>query len=193
MTFINYAAREINCKIVYYGPGLCGKTTNLQHIYDKSNVGTKGKLIAKTPLEWAFRRDPNDTGLPGGWAYREPDLSWWKAQKDKTGTAVHQNNPGHWEMLRTDLYAQAQGVITPDFHSYTGHAWYRTELDLKAADTQGKVHLMFPGLFNECWLYVNGYLVAHRPQKAMWWYNDYKFEWDVDVAGHLKPGKNYWT
>ncbi len=34
MTFINYAAREINCKIVYYGPGLCGKTTNLQWIYD---------------------------------------------------------------------------------------------------------------------------------------------------------------
>ena len=34
MTFINYASREINCKIVYYGPGLCGKTTNLQHIYD---------------------------------------------------------------------------------------------------------------------------------------------------------------
>ena len=30
MTFINYASREINCKIVYYGPGLCGKTTNLQ-------------------------------------------------------------------------------------------------------------------------------------------------------------------
>ncbi len=46
MTFINYASREINCKIVYYGPGLCGKTTNLQHIYDKSNVGTKGKLIS---------------------------------------------------------------------------------------------------------------------------------------------------
>ena len=46
MTVINYASREINCKIVYYGPGLCGKTTNLQHIYDKSNVGTKGKLIS---------------------------------------------------------------------------------------------------------------------------------------------------
>jgi mutual gliding-motility protein MglA len=46
MTFINYASREINCKIVYYGPGLCGKTTNLQHIYDQSNVGTKGKLIS---------------------------------------------------------------------------------------------------------------------------------------------------
>ena len=46
MSMINYASREINCKIVYYGPGLCGKTTNLQHIYDKSNIGTKGKLIS---------------------------------------------------------------------------------------------------------------------------------------------------
>jgi len=46
MTFINYAAREINCKIVYYGPGLGGKTTNIQHIYDKSNAGAKGKLIS---------------------------------------------------------------------------------------------------------------------------------------------------
>ena len=46
MTFINYAAREINCKIVYYGPGLCGKTTNLQWIYDKTNPTAKGKLIS---------------------------------------------------------------------------------------------------------------------------------------------------
>ena len=46
MTFINYAAREINCKIVYYGPGLCGKTTNLQYIYDKTNPTAKGKLIS---------------------------------------------------------------------------------------------------------------------------------------------------
>jgi len=46
MTFINYASREINCKIVYYGPGLCGKTTNLQFIYDKTNPAAKGKLIS---------------------------------------------------------------------------------------------------------------------------------------------------
>ena len=46
MTFINYAAREINCKIVYYGPGLCGKTTNLQYIYDRTNPAAKGKLIS---------------------------------------------------------------------------------------------------------------------------------------------------
>jgi signal recognition particle receptor subunit beta len=46
MTFINYAAREINCKLVYYGPGLGGKTTNLQHIYAKTNPTAKGKLIS---------------------------------------------------------------------------------------------------------------------------------------------------
>jgi signal recognition particle receptor subunit beta len=46
VSFINYAAREINCKLVYYGPGLCGKTTNLQFIYTKVEPGTKGKLIS---------------------------------------------------------------------------------------------------------------------------------------------------
>src|SRR5690606_23741234 len=46
MSFINYSSREINCKIVYYGPGLCGKTTNLQYIYNKSNPEAKGKMIS---------------------------------------------------------------------------------------------------------------------------------------------------
>ena len=46
MSFINYMAREINCKIVYYGPGLCGKTTNLQYIYERTNPEAKGKMIS---------------------------------------------------------------------------------------------------------------------------------------------------
>ena len=46
MSFINYASREINCKIVYYGPGLCGKTTNLQFIYNKTAEESKGKMIS---------------------------------------------------------------------------------------------------------------------------------------------------
>ena len=46
MSFINYLSREINCKIVYYGPGLCGKTTNLQYIYNKTNPTQKGKMIS---------------------------------------------------------------------------------------------------------------------------------------------------
>jgi len=46
LTFINYVAREINCKIVYYGPGLGGKTTNLQYLYDITGAENKGKLIS---------------------------------------------------------------------------------------------------------------------------------------------------
>ena len=46
MSFINYMAREINCKIVYYGPGLCGKTTNLQYIYERTYPDAKGKMIS---------------------------------------------------------------------------------------------------------------------------------------------------
>ncbi|MFZ3072037.1 MAG: GTPase domain-containing protein, partial [Thermodesulfobacteriota bacterium] len=46
MSFINYSAREINCKIVYYGPGLCGKTSNLNFIYSKTRPDSKGKMIS---------------------------------------------------------------------------------------------------------------------------------------------------
>jgi signal recognition particle receptor subunit beta len=46
MSMINYASREINCKIVYYGTGLGGKTTNLEYIYSKVNPDTKGKMIS---------------------------------------------------------------------------------------------------------------------------------------------------
>ena len=46
MSFINYSSREINCKIVYYGPGLCGKTTNLQHIFESTAPQSRGKLIS---------------------------------------------------------------------------------------------------------------------------------------------------
>ena len=46
MAFINHAAKEINCKIVYYGPGLCGKTTNLQYIYKTTAENRKGKMIS---------------------------------------------------------------------------------------------------------------------------------------------------
>jgi len=46
MSFINYSSREINCKLVYYGPGLCGKTTNLQYIYNKTREDAKGKMIS---------------------------------------------------------------------------------------------------------------------------------------------------
>ena len=45
MSLINHKAQEINCKIIYYGPGLCGKTTNIQHIYENIRPDQKGKLV----------------------------------------------------------------------------------------------------------------------------------------------------
>jgi signal recognition particle receptor subunit beta len=45
VSFINYAAKEINCKIVYYGPGLSGKTTNVQYIYEQTQADSRGKLV----------------------------------------------------------------------------------------------------------------------------------------------------
>ena len=46
MSFFNYTTKEIVLKIVYYGPGLCGKTTNVKHIYSATNDETRGKLIS---------------------------------------------------------------------------------------------------------------------------------------------------
>ena len=46
MSMINYASREINCKLVYYGPGLGGKTTNLEFVYHKVAPGSRGKMIS---------------------------------------------------------------------------------------------------------------------------------------------------
>jgi signal recognition particle receptor subunit beta len=73
MTFINYAAREINCKIVYYGPGLGGKTTNIQFIYDKTNPTAKGKLISlatETDRTLFFDFLPLDLGTVKGFKVR---------------------------------------------------------------------------------------------------------------------------
>lgn len=157
----------------------------------KLTDGSRGALVARTPIEWAFHRDPHDSGLASGWAYAPADLTHWNANKAKYTLESRKDYPTtEWETLRTDLYAQAQGVRHPDRQSFTGFFWYRTDVPLTPAQIKGKTHLMFPGLFNECWLYVNGDLVVHREQGAMWWLNDYKFEWDVDVSGALKPGQN---
>jgi hypothetical protein len=152
--------------------------------------GTKGTLIQKLPLEWAFRRDPNDTGIVQRWAADPVDLSEWNSLKNKGSVESHMYCGSRWEILRTDLYAQAQGVLYPDWNYYNGFAWYRTDVDIGGGAARGKVRIRFPGLFNECWLYCNGYLVAYRPQNAMWWLNDYAFEWDVDLTGKVQEGKN---
>ena len=45
MSFVNYHTKEINCKVVYYGPGLGGKTTNIQHVYQKTSMDNKSKWL----------------------------------------------------------------------------------------------------------------------------------------------------
>ena len=73
MSMINYASREINCKIVYYGPGLGGKTTNLEHVYGQVEPDTRGKLISlatETERTLFFDFLPVDLGTIRGFKTR---------------------------------------------------------------------------------------------------------------------------
>jgi len=73
MSMINYASREINCKLVYYGPGLGGKTTNLEHVYGKVNPNARGKLISlatETERTLFFDFLPVDLGTVRGFKTR---------------------------------------------------------------------------------------------------------------------------
>jgi len=71
--FINFPAREINCKLVYYGPGLGGKTANLQWIYDHTGNAQKGKMISlatETDRTLFFDFLPLDLGTVRGFKTR---------------------------------------------------------------------------------------------------------------------------
>src|SRR4249920_2522632 len=73
MSMINYASREINCKIVYYGPGLGGKTTNLEIVYGNVEPDTRGKLISlatETERTLFFDFLPVDLGTIRGFKTR---------------------------------------------------------------------------------------------------------------------------
>ncbi len=70
---MNYASREINCKSVYYGPGLCGKTTNIQWIYEQANPDKRGKLVSlatETDRTLFFDFLPLDMGTVKGFKVR---------------------------------------------------------------------------------------------------------------------------
>jgi hypothetical protein len=152
--------------------------------------GSAGTLITRLPLSWAFRRDKARVGVDQHFATQKIDLSFYEANHGRFTADNLQTYPAEWEMLRSDLYAQAQGVRDEDLQSFTGDLWYRTDLELTAAQAKGPLRLMFPGLFNECWLYLNGQEVAYRKQGKLWWLNSYAFEWDVDLTDKLKPGIN---
>jgi mutual gliding-motility protein MglA len=69
MSMINYASREINCKIVYYGPGLGGKTSNIEYIYGRVAPEMRGKLVSlatETERTLFFDFLPVDLGMIRG-------------------------------------------------------------------------------------------------------------------------------
>ncbi len=144
--------------------------------------GPEGQLVAKLPLLWGFRRaEP----VPQGWTYQGPeqDDRWRSASvpaPDSTG----------WRQVRTDLYLQAQGIVADDAVSALGTYWYRTSIDLTPEQRAGEIHLIFPGLFNEAWLWMNNRPVAHRAYREPWWSTDYRFEWDIDISAELHAGAN---
>jgi signal recognition particle receptor subunit beta len=70
LSFLNYSTREINFKVVYYGPGLSGKTTNIKTIYDKVKSDNKGKLVSlatETERTLFFDFFPLDLGTIKGY------------------------------------------------------------------------------------------------------------------------------
>ena len=153
--------------------------------------GEKGTLIAKLPLKWSFHRDPLGKGMETGFLDGPIDLSYWNGHRQEFNVNTKKDYPlDQWETIRTDLYVQAQGVRQPDQESYVGDLWYRTSVHLTAEQAAASLHLYFPGLFDSCELYVNGNEAAQRIQKDLWWWNDYRFEWDAPLGERLKPGDN---
>lgn len=185
--FTTYRKMKVKDRGYAWWPGEVRQYRELLPLID----GTGGKLIAKLPINWAFRRDPDRKGLKDGHDTQPVDLTYWNAHKDEYDPESLKDYPvDQWEMLRADLYAQAQGIRHPDGQSFLGDMWYRTDVPLSADQSSGAVHLRFPGVFNECWLYVNGKQVGHRHQHKLYWHNDYRFGWDVELTGKLNPGKN---
>jgi len=167
-----------------------GEVKQYQNLLEYTN-GKKGDLVAKLPEEWNFRRDPKNIGIKENFATQEVDLTYWNENKDKYTLDSRKDHPSdHWEMLRTDLYMQAQGIRHNNRQSYIKPVWYRTEVTIPQEKLKENLHIRFPGLFSEATLYINGKKISHRKQKKLWWQNNYSFEWDVDLSGKIKPGKN---
>jgi hypothetical protein len=164
---------------------LPGEVEQMRHLRSLVD-GSRGSLVARLPLSWSFKVEKP---LAPDWTYEGPE----GAEPSDADLALSTEEPRAaegWREVRSDLYLQGQGVLAPDGQSPLGHYWYQTSVSLPARSEAGRTRIMFPGLFNEAWLYVNGSLVGYREYKEPWWLTDYRFEWDVDISKHLKPGEN---
>lgn len=130
-----------------------------------------GPVLKPTPLKWQLRPDPHDQGIWRNWA----------------GTPWDDALP----RVRTDRLLTSQQLFDKEGYLPEGYGWFRCEIELSKAELEsGKIHLMFPGLFNTSWFYLNGYLVDWRTQSSLFWRNDYDYDWDIDLSGKLNVGRN---
>ncbi len=134
---------------------------------------SKFQQVAKTPLEWRFREDSFDEGLWRGWGFLQGAQAF-----------------AQWKPLRVDRLPRSQGVYDSSYHSPEGYGWYSCEVVIPKGVDPKNLEVVFPGLFNTSWLYVNGQLTDWRSQKLPWWTNDYGFTWQAKTAGTLKTGVN---
>jgi signal recognition particle receptor subunit beta len=89
MSLVNFAAREITCKIVYYGPGRSGKTTNLQYIFGRVPESRRGRMVSlatHTDRTLFFDFLPLDLGSISGFAtkfqlYTVPGQSYYASTR----------------------------------------------------------------------------------------------------------------
>ncbi len=133
MVFFNYALRKLNAKIVYYGPGLCGKTTNLQWIHDHFEGGQRGKMISLAtegdrtiffdllPLDIGTIRGMDVTlqlyTVPGQVHYNSTRQLVLKGADGvvfvaDSQRAMHSSNVGSWENLKENLLLQGVDLAT---------------------------------------------------------------------------------
>jgi len=170
-----------------FWPGEVQQYRELQAYVD----GSKGRILSRLPVDWSFHRDPKGVGLQQRYYDQPIDLGYWQAHRAENKLETRKDYPAdQWEVVRADLYLQAQGVRRSDGQSELGDIWYRADFDLTSEQASGAPHIMFPGLFNQCTLYLNGEEIAQRKYNELWWMNDYRFEWDVALGSHVRSGGN---
>lgn len=119
------------------------------------------RLLTKLPLQWHFRRDPEDAGVSAG--FHRPDL-----------------DDSQWRELRTDQAWEKQGI------DYDGFAWYRVRFDVDGVPPGSKAYLLFGAVDESAWVYLNGHLVGEHDLGEAGW--DRPFA--VEVTSWLQKGAN---
>jgi hypothetical protein len=147
--------------------GVTQRSAFYQSLADLTD-GKKGSMVAILPETAAFKTDPRDDGVVGGWF--SPDYS-----------------QAGWKPILTTRPFYMQGYQDKDCYPYLGNIWYRLTVDVPASAVGKKVMLYSTVLETEGWVWVNGQFIEHRPYAAAY---IRPYPLDVDVSSALRPGKN---